>query len=76
MEAKTKIIIILAILLIGAVGYMVYDQYNTYKQNKEISLVQFGFAQAVNQIVQQSQNCQEVQINIDSKLIKLKNIDC
>ena len=71
---KNKIIIIiLAILLVLAVGYIFKDKYTESKIQQGIQL---GYQQAIIQIIQQVITCQQVPLRIGNQTINIIAVDC
>jgi len=53
--------VVVVVLLVLAVGYIVYDKYSDWKQNRELGIyqqgAQIGFEQAIVQVAQQAVTC-------------------
>ncbi len=81
-EDKTKkTMIILAIALIIAIGYIVVMKYNTAQQQKQFEIfqegVQQGAQQTVIQMAQLAASCKEVTLRLENnQTINLIAVDC
>lgn len=73
---KTIIIIILSLLLVGTFGYFGYNEYLEYKQNKEIKLVQFGYEQAIIQLMQLASKCEQIPVTYNNYTLNLLAVEC
>ena len=62
------VIIILAVLLVIAGGYIGMIKYNDVKQEKDLGIyqqgAQYGYEQAVVQIAQMAVSCEQVPLNV------------
>jgi len=71
---------IVAVLLICAVGYIGYGFYAQAKVDKEISVfqqgAQYGYEQGIIQIAQQAATCQQIPLNVENQTINLIAVDC
>ncbi|MDP3881253.1 MAG: hypothetical protein Q8Q31_00025 [Nanoarchaeota archaeon] len=83
MGKQTIIIILLGVLLLGAIGYIGYAQYNKWQQNKQITAyatfqqgAQYGYEQAVTQLYQQAVTCQAVPVKIGEQSINMIAVEC
>ena len=80
MLKKRHNIIVLAVLLALALGYIAFDAYSEYKQQQEFSLfqqgAQFGYEQAVMQLLQQASTCQPVPVFLNNQTINLVAMEC
>ncbi len=76
----SKVVIILAILLIIAVGYIAVDKYSAAKQKEELGIfqqgAQYGYEQAIVQVAQQAATCQQVPLRIGNQTINIIAVDC
>jgi len=79
-DKKTRTIIILAIVIIIAAGYIGFQKYQTYTQQKNLSVfqqgAQYGYQQAIIQVAQQAATCQAVPLVIQDQTINIMAIDC
>lgn len=77
---RTKIIIILAILLILLVSYIGFQSYQQYVQKQQLDIfqqgAQYGYQQAVIQVVQQATTCQQVPLKVQDKTINIIAVEC
>jgi len=74
---KQKIIIcILSILLVIALIYILFNSYQNAKLNILKQGVQFGYEQAVSQLLEQSETCQPISIQFQNKTKALISLDC
>jgi len=86
MSMKVKIngqgaaIIVMAILLILAIGYILIDTYQEEMQQEQLRIfqqaVQYGYEQAVIQIIQQASTCQPVPLYIENDTINIVAVEC
>jgi flagellar basal body-associated protein FliL len=87
-EEKSKksglIIAVLFILLLVAVGYIVYVEIATRQAQKQLSIyqqgaedgAQFGFEQAILQILQPALACQQVPLTFQEQTVNLVAVEC
>lgn len=76
--------IILAVLLVLAIGYISVDKWTTAKAAKEQELLQQGFEQgfskgyeqAIVQLLQEAVKCQPVPINYNNVSLQMIAVDC
>ncbi len=78
---KNKIIVILAIIVIVAAGYIGFDKYQTYTQQQELTAFQqganYGYQQAIIQVAQQAKTtCQPVPLIVQDQTINIIAVDC
>ncbi len=80
MKKDRKLIIILAIFLVLAVGYISIDKYIDARQKEQISIyqqgMQAGYKQAIVQLVQQASTCQQVPVYIENQTINMIAVSC
>ncbi len=73
-------IIFMGILLILALAYIGLDAYQESRQQEQLSIfqqgAQFGFEQAVTQIVQQASACQSVPLYVENTTINVIAVEC
>lgn len=71
---------ILAMLLFLALGYIAFGEYSKYKQDKNLGIfgegAQYGYEQAIIQVVQQVATCQQVPLRIENQTINVIAVDC
>lgn len=79
-DKKTTSIIVLIILLIVAAGYIGFEKYQSYKQQEQLTIfqqgAQYGYQQAVIQVVQQAATCQQVPLTVEDKTINIIAVEC
>jgi len=72
--------VVVVVLLVLAVGYIVYDKYSDWKQNRELGIyqqgAQIGFEQAIVQVAQQAVTCQQVPLNVGNQTVNIVAVDC
>ena len=78
---KQKVILAsMAIALIVAVGYIIADWYQGVKVEEQNSFfqqgAQFGYQQAVLQLLQQASTCQQVPVTMDNVTLNLIAVEC
>jgi len=78
---KIKIItVILAVLLVLSLGYIVYGKFVAWNQQKDVSNfqsgAQYGYEQAVSQLFQQVQSCEQVPIFVNNQTINIVAVEC
>lgn len=81
LNKKIKIIaVVLAVLLLLSAGYIVYEKFVVWKQQKDVSIfqsgAQYGYEQAVSQLFQQAQSCQQVPIFFNNQTINIVAVEC
>ena len=80
MNKQGKIILILGILFILAIGYIVVDKYSNYKQEKNLGIynqgAQYGYEQAIIQVAQQVATCQQIPLKVQDQTINIVAVDC
>ncbi len=71
---------ILVVCLVLAVGYIVFDKYSEAQQREQLTIfqqgAQYGYEQAIVQLVQQAVTCQQVPINIENQTVNLIAVEC
>jgi len=78
---KQKIaILVLAILLILAIAYISMGRYFQNKEQKQLAVfqqgAQYGYQQAIIQIMQQALTCQQVPMFAQNQTINLIAVEC
>lgn len=80
MKNQKRIIIVLVILLILAVGYILVNIYSNYKQEKDLGIyqqgAQYGYEQAILQVAQQVATCQQVPLQVGNQTINVVAVEC
>lgn len=79
-DTKRRVILILTILLILAVGYILISLYAGWKQQRDLQLMQsgaqYGYEQAIVQLAQQASTCQQVPLKVENQTINIIAVDC
>lgn len=74
------VVVVLSILLVLALGYIGYNQYSIWKQQRDLSNfqvgAQFGYEQAISQLIQQVQTCEQVPIFFNNQTINIIAVEC
>ena len=80
MKRENTIIFILALLLILAAAYIGFTKYNSWRNSEEQQIfaegAQYGYEQAVIQIVQESLSCEQVPLIVENETINIIAVDC
>ena len=80
MKKTLVITIILAILLVSTIGYIIIDKYQEKRQEKQAEIyqqgAQYGYEQAMIQIIQQAVTCQQVPLRIGNQTINIVAVGC
>ncbi len=80
MVRQRKIMFILVVLLILALSYIVFDQYTSIKQRVQLGIyqegAQFGYEQAIFQVMQQAATCQPVPLFFNNQTINVVAVEC
>ena len=81
MKKREKLVVlILALLLIVAVAYIVFDKYNEYREQERIDLYRQGFddgvTTAIGQLVQASLSCQPVPVTFQNITVNMIAVEC
>jgi len=80
MKFTKPIIIFLVICLVIAVGYIAFEKYNEQKQQEQIVIfqngAQFGYEQAIMQLIQQAATCNEVPLYVGNQSIDIIAVGC
>jgi len=79
-SGQTTVTVVLIILLVGAVGYIVFDKYQLKQQQEQISIyqqgAQAGYEQAIVQLVQQGSTCNQVPVKVQNQTISFIAVEC
>ncbi len=80
-KRKTIVVVgILAMLLFLALGYIAFGEYSKWKQDKNLETfqqgAQYGYEQAIIQVVQQVATCQQVPLRIENQTINIVAVGC
>ena len=78
---KTKMTIaVLVVLLVVSISYIVINKYQETKQKEQLNIfqqgAQYGYEQAIIQIVQQLSTCQQVPLIIQNQTINAIAAEC
>lgn len=80
MNAKNMAILVLCVLLVVAVGYILYQTYKSNITQSEYTGyqqgLQVGYTQAVQSIYQLASSCQKVPLTVQNKTINVADLDC
>ncbi|PIN77766.1 hypothetical protein COV15_01380 [Candidatus Woesearchaeota archaeon CG10_big_fil_rev_8_21_14_0_10_34_12] len=72
--------LILLVLLLLAVGYIVFDKYAEMKQRSELNTfqrgAQYGYEQGILAVIQQAVTCQQVPLIVGNQTINIIAVDC
>jgi hypothetical protein len=68
--------IVLIVWLVFTTLYLVYGEYSRLQNFVANRAYNKGLADAVGQIITESQKCQAIPINVDDKKATLINVDC
>ena len=79
-KKQTIIIVVLAILLFATLMYILILEYNKSKQEELLKTfqqgAQYGYEQAVIQIVEQAATCEQVPLRIGNQTINIFAVNC
>ena len=73
MDKQKLTIIILWVLIVLAVGYIAFDKYG---DSAYMRGAQFGYEQAIIQIIQEASTCQTVPLFVENTTINLVAVEC
>jgi len=68
--------IILIVWIIFASLYVVYNEYGRVKVMVAERAYQAGLSNAVNQLIDASENCQPIPVSTDERSVNLISLDC
>ena len=78
-KAKTAAIV-LAVLLVIAIGYILGSKYQESQAQKQLEIyqqgAQFGYQQAIVQLLQQASTCQQVPVTYQNTTINMIAVEC
>jgi len=69
-------VVILALLLVIAIGYIVFDKYRARVVQKEIGIYQQGMQAAIAYLYQQAGSCKQVPITVENQTINVVAVEC
>lgn len=79
-DKKNWVIIGMAVLLVGALGWIGVGKYQGAKQEEQLGIfqqgAQYGYEQAVVQVVQQAVTCEQVPISVGNQTINVVAVEC
>lgn len=79
-KSMNIVVLVLAILLVLATGYISYDKFMTWRQQKDLSTfqmgAQYGYEQAVSQLFQQVSSCQQIPMIYNNKTLNIVAVEC
>ncbi|HZX45001.1 MAG TPA: hypothetical protein VFF28_04935 [Candidatus Nanoarchaeia archaeon] len=77
---QTTALIIIAVALIAALGYIGLDSYNERKAQEQLNVyqngLQAGYTQAILQLMQQASTCQQVPIMFQNQSLNIIAVEC
>jgi hypothetical protein len=80
MDRKTSIIVLLALLLIIAIGYIGVSEYNRLKSERELGIYQQGVKSGGDQtllyLFQQGSTCKPIPLFVNNQTITMIPIEC
>lgn len=79
--SKQKILtILMGISLAISLGYIAFNEYSNALQAEQLNVfqqgAQYGYEQAVIQLVEQALTCQQVPVNIGNQSINMIAVEC
>ncbi|MBU4580777.1 hypothetical protein KKB43_07275 [Patescibacteria group bacterium] len=73
-------VLVLAILLVLAVGYIAYGFYSDARLQEQMQIyqsgAQVGYEQAVSQLYEQAKSCQQVPVIYNNETINIVAVEC
>ena len=73
-------IVVLAVLVVGSVGYIFFDKYQELREEEQTSIYQqginLGYQQAITQLYQQASTCQQVPIRVKNQTMNVIATEC
>ena len=79
-DKQKIVIIVLMFLLILAVGYIAFDKFKERKLQEQMGIyqqgAQYGYEQAIIQVVQQAVTCNEVPLRVENETVNMIAVDC
>ena len=80
MKKQNITMIVLAVLLVVASGYIGVGKWNESEQEEQLEIfqqgAQYGYEQAVIQVAQQVATCQQVPLRIENHTISIVSVEC
>jgi len=75
-DKKDVVIVILVILILVTLSYIAFQKYNELRISDFKKGAVYGYQQAIIEIVQKSENCQQVPLFVNNKTINFVNVNC
>lgn len=79
-ERSVWVVVVLAVLLVGALIYIGVDKYFDWKVNKDNTIyqqgIEFGYQQTVIQLAKSAATCQQVPLVVGNQTINIIAVDC
>ena len=80
MARQTLAMVVLAVLLVGSLGFIGFGKYNDMKQSEDMEIFQqgatYGYEQAVFQVAEMASTCNAVPLSIGNQTMDLVAVDC
>ena len=80
MEKQKKALIVMAVLLVIAIGYIGITKYQETQIQKQLAIyqqgAQAGYEQAIVQLIQQAATCQQVPVTFQNQTINMIAVEC
>ncbi|MBT6689745.1 hypothetical protein HN903_00255 [archaeon] len=71
---------VLSLLLVGTLGFVGYSYYSSVQFDKQVTAYQeggqAGYEEALAQVFQQAQSCQQVPLTIENNTINMIAVEC
>jgi hypothetical protein len=78
--SQKTLVIFLLVLLVLALGYIIFDRYTDYKEQEKIQYyqegAQYGYQQAIVQMMQQLSTCQPVPLYAGNDTLNAIAVEC
>jgi len=78
--SQKSLVIFLLILLVLALGYIIFDKYSQFRAQEELQVyqdgIQYGYQQAIVQMMQQLATCQTVPLYAGNQTITAVAVEC
>lgn len=80
METQKIALIVVAVLLVIAIGYIGITKYQETQTQKQLAIyqqgAQAGYEQAIVQLIQQAATCQQVPVTFQNQTINMIAVEC
>ncbi|MBS3076733.1 hypothetical protein J4233_00510 [Candidatus Pacearchaeota archaeon] len=77
---QKRLVFILLVLLVLALGYIAFDKYVDFREQEKLKVyqegMQYGYQQAVVQLMQQLATCQQVPLYAGNDTINAVAVEC